>query len=643
MFISNTNEYHSQPSNQDQPQRNNQYQPQSNDQYQPQPNNQYQPQPNNYNIASQNTPSGQVFNSRLPKNTELVSSSANYPESIQQQYPVRQNFDQNSPMTDSYRNINSRPNIYPDLSVQSPQFVLDQDNYGPPNNYEPPNYYGVPNNYGNAQVTQNTYLTKKEQNNSSKNKIRFPFVNENYSQTGYNRNQSILSNPSTINPNSWLRGQIKAKQRSNQNSYPNGYTNKQIDDEDYELSNNQFNKPDSNFDIDNQSKMDNNKQSNFQNIYNPMSVKSQSNIDYIQQPSSLNGQGYNPNLSPSYSTPLKFDQYEKPQNSYSTLQDRQIKDNSKINKQFRIVVPNISTPTYNRESSYTPNTNPSKELIFNTGSPDKKSLTNYNGMQYLNSQNVSNTDKNQFPSQGSSVYVPSIKCPDGFNGIRLHPTDCSKFLSCANGRTFEMDCGPGTLFNPMISVCDYPFNVKCNQIIQTTTTPSITEVMVDYTPSIDLRQQFDHDTDSSIMVTETLENQNQAVLETLPTENRQLKFLRNPTSIDLPDNFLPNSSIIHIPKVINNGLENNITVKLDLKPNSTQSIRLRGSPKINEGFLQVLEKPFKWGVVCDEPNSWTIEKADIICKQLGFKRYLLIFTLFNGNYFKAYICATIFY
>jgi len=75
------------------------------------------------------------------------------------------------------------------------------------------------------------------------------------------------------------------------------------------------------------------------------------------------------------------------------------------------------------------------------------------------------------------------------------------------------------------------------------------------------------------------------------------------------------------PKIVNNKVNNNIAVRIDLKPNSTQSIRLRGGPKSSEGFLQVQGKPFQWGVVCDELNSWTIEKADIVCKQLGFKRY----------------------
>ncbi|VVC45038.1 C-type lectin fold,Low-density lipoprotein (LDL) receptor class A, conserved site,Kringle-like fold,SRCR [Cinara cedri] len=694
---SNT-QYQPQSNTQYQPQSNNQYQPQSNNQYQPQSNNQYQPQftnplpgsqiiaegqmlltdnysqnigpalindynlqpagsklsygsnivtnvqPNtdvhqqyfpaeqNYNVASQNTPSEQVFNPRLPNKSELGSTNTNYPGTIQQKYPVKQNANPNG-------KINSGPMTYPVLNVQNPQFVLDQNNYRPPNNYgttnnnEAPNNYVVPNNYGNFQATQDTYSIKKLQNNQPKDKIRFPIVKENPSlQTGYSRNQPVSSDSSNINPNSWIRGQIKEKQRTKQNLYPNGYTK----NEEFQVSNNHFDIPESTFDLGDQIQIDNNKESTIHNIYDPLSITSQSNINYKQQSSSLNSQGNNPNPSSSYSNPLKFNQHEEPQNEYQTPQD----------KQFQIVVSNN-----NREpSSYSLNINPPKELNFNTGSPEKKSLNNYNNIQYLN-QNPSNTDKSQISSKGSPVYEPSVspKCPNGFNGIQPHPTDCSKFLSCANGRTFEMDCGPGTLFNPTISVCDYPSNVKCNRIIEITTISTVTEDLSDISQSIDLRQQFNHNTDRSnlkrqfdhntnssnlkrqfdhntnisdlVTEPESLENQNQAVLEILPTENRQFKILKNPTSIDLPDNFLPNTSIAPIPpKVINNGLKSSIPIKIDLKPNNTQSIRLRGSPKNFEGFLQVQEKPFKWGVVCDTPNSWTINKADIVCKQLGFKR-----------------------
>lgn len=56
----------------------------------------------------------------------------------------------------------------------------------------------------------------------------------------------------------------------------------------------------------------------------------------------------------------------------------------------------------------------------------------------------------------------NVKCPAGASGLFPHP-DCFKFLSCDHGRTFVMTCGPGTAFNPAISVCDWPNNVDCGK------------------------------------------------------------------------------------------------------------------------------------------------------------------------------------
>lgn len=52
-----------------------------------------------------------------------------------------------------------------------------------------------------------------------------------------------------------------------------------------------------------------------------------------------------------------------------------------------------------------------------------------------------------------------ISCPVDYTGLLPHPDTCNKFLQCVKGGTFIMDCGPGTAFNPAISVCDWPYNV----------------------------------------------------------------------------------------------------------------------------------------------------------------------------------------
>ncbi|XP_076238933.1 uncharacterized protein LOC143182076 [Calliopsis andreniformis] len=73
--------------------------------------------------------------------------------------------------------------------------------------------------------------------------------------------------------------------------------------------------------------------------------------------------------------------------------------------------------------------------------------------------------------------IQEPRCPPYVTGLMAHPSDCTKFLQCANGGTYIMDCGPGTVFNPAISVCDWPRNVRgCEDAIKSTdetTTPLV--------------------------------------------------------------------------------------------------------------------------------------------------------------------------
>ncbi|XP_076673301.1 uncharacterized protein LOC143371719 isoform X4 [Andrena cerasifolii] len=69
------------------------------------------------------------------------------------------------------------------------------------------------------------------------------------------------------------------------------------------------------------------------------------------------------------------------------------------------------------------------------------------------------------------------RCPPYVTGLLAHPSDCAKYLQCANGGTFIRDCGPGTVFNPAVSVCDWPYNVRgCEDALKSkeeTTTPLV--------------------------------------------------------------------------------------------------------------------------------------------------------------------------
>lgn len=67
---------------------------------------------------------------------------------------------------------------------------------------------------------------------------------------------------------------------------------------------------------------------------------------------------------------------------------------------------------------------------------------------------------NRQPHSQRQEFAP-IKCENGVSGLFGHPLDCTKFLNCDHGRTFIQSCGPGTAFNDVFKVCDWPHKVDC--------------------------------------------------------------------------------------------------------------------------------------------------------------------------------------
>lgn len=55
-----------------------------------------------------------------------------------------------------------------------------------------------------------------------------------------------------------------------------------------------------------------------------------------------------------------------------------------------------------------------------------------------------------------------ILCPPGSQGLEPHPSDCTKFINCANGNVHIQDCGPGTAFSIPMKVCDFKDKVDCS-------------------------------------------------------------------------------------------------------------------------------------------------------------------------------------
>lgn len=59
-----------------------------------------------------------------------------------------------------------------------------------------------------------------------------------------------------------------------------------------------------------------------------------------------------------------------------------------------------------------------------------------------------------------TVYSISGICSNGGMYIS-HPTDCSKFIQCFNGKPIEFLCMAGFYWNPARAQCDWEWNVKC--------------------------------------------------------------------------------------------------------------------------------------------------------------------------------------
>ncbi|XP_064214349.1 uncharacterized protein LOC655370 isoform X2 [Tribolium castaneum] len=107
--------------------------------------------------------------------------------------------------------------------------------------------------------------------------------------------------------------------------------------------------------------------------------------------------------------------------------------------------------------------------------PYKATCFNGKNHQEINSKLDFAKTSSRYTQEGQLSYRHNeVRCPYGSDGIHPHPNDCSKFLNCANGITYIQDCSPGTLFNPLLKICDFPYNVRC----QNSTNSGIT--VIDY-------------------------------------------------------------------------------------------------------------------------------------------------------------------
>ena len=62
---------------------------------------------------------------------------------------------------------------------------------------------------------------------------------------------------------------------------------------------------------------------------------------------------------------------------------------------------------------------------------------------------------------------------------------------------------------------------------------------------------------------------------------------------------------------------------------------MRGGSGPSNGYVEVQGVLPGWGIVCDSRNSWTLKEAHILCRQLGYSRYVKRKLFYLKNYVKT--------
>lgn len=118
---------------------------------------------------------------------------------------------------------------------------------------------------------------------------------------------------------------------------------------------------------------------------------------------------------------------------------------------------NVRSDSQTNSGQWIPNNGPYGQNPQHQG--HKNNEHNYQTGSNTNDQNRKTRGRTSHGLKGNAA---DIKCEPNMVGLQPHPVDCSKFLNCANGMTYIQSCGPGTVFNPDSKVCDFPYNVDCN-------------------------------------------------------------------------------------------------------------------------------------------------------------------------------------
>lgn len=84
-------------------------------------------------------------------------------------------------------------------------------------------------------------------------------------------------------------------------------------------------------------------------------------------------------------------------------------------------------------------------VLGHSGSSKQNTQTNYRSGRYT----------------GASTETVEVLCSPDDKGLQPHPSDCTRFINCANGNMHIQQCGPGTAYSISMKVCDFKDKVDC--------------------------------------------------------------------------------------------------------------------------------------------------------------------------------------
>lgn len=176
--------------------------------------------------------------------------------------------------------------------------------------------------------------------------------------------------------------------------------------------------------------------------------------------------------------------------------------------------------------------------------------------------------------------MTKFSCPKS-KGLFPFEGDCQKFINCWKGIPHVQSCAPGTLFNAASRECDHASKVTCYSTFNQDVFGPFEFTKIRFVP---------------VKYVEPV--------TTTPKPGGLLYFDQNDTA---RSSFSPGQIADEMIR--------------PLAPDSGQRMRLRGGAGPWEGYLEVRAgKDRPWGHVCDAPNGWNLQEANVVCRHLGFYR-----------------------